>query len=42
MQVVLKLVRINPSVAPVPPVILKGVESVVVINSMPKETTLPS
>ena len=38
----IKLVRINPSVSAVPPVILKGVESVVVINSMPKETTLPS
>jgi hypothetical protein len=37
-----KLVRVNPTMLPVPPVILKGVESVVVINSMPKETTLPS
>lgn len=38
----IKLVRVNPSIPAVPPVILKGVESVVVINSMPKETTLPS
>jgi hypothetical protein len=38
----IKLVRVNSNVPPVPPVILKGVESVVVINSMPKETTLPS
>jgi hypothetical protein len=38
----LKLVRVNPTILPVPPVILKGVESVVVINSMAKETTLPS
>jgi hypothetical protein len=38
----IKLVRVNPNVTPVPPVILKGVESVVVINSMAKETTLPS
>jgi hypothetical protein len=38
----IKLVRVNPNVPPVPPVILKGVASVVVINSMPKETTLPS
>jgi hypothetical protein len=38
----IKLVRVNPSIPPVPPVILKGVESIVVINSMAKETTLPS
>src|SRR5215470_7807174 len=38
----IKLVRVNPSIPPVPPVILKGVDSVVVINSMAKETTLPS
>jgi hypothetical protein len=38
----IKLVRVNPNIAPVPPVILKGVESVVVINAMAKETTLPS
>jgi hypothetical protein len=38
----IKLVRVNPNIPPVPPVILKGVESVVVINSMAKETTLPS
>jgi hypothetical protein len=38
----IKLVRVNPNVPPVPPVILKGVESVVVLDSMPKETTLPS
>jgi len=37
-----KLIRVNSNVPTVPPVILKGVESVVVINSMPKETTLPS
>jgi hypothetical protein len=37
-----KLIRVNANVPPVPPVILKGVESVVVINSMAKETTLPS
>src|SRR5689334_18231144 len=38
----IKLIRVNPNIPPVPPVILKGVESVVVLNSMPKETTLPS
>src|SRR6266496_3708255 len=38
----IKLVRVNPTIPPVPPVILKGVESVVVVNSMAKETTLPS
>jgi len=38
----IKLVRVNPNIPPVPPIILKGVESVVVINSMAKETTLPS
>ena len=38
----IKLVRVNATVPPVPPVILKGVESVLVINAMPKETTLPS
>ena len=38
----IKLIRVNPNLTPVPPVILKGVESVVVLNSMPKETTLPS
>ena len=38
----IKLVRVNPNIPPVPPVILKGVESVVVLNSMAKETTLPS
>ena len=38
----IKLVRVNPNILPVPPVILKGVESVLVINSMAKETTLPS
>jgi hypothetical protein len=38
----IKLVRVNPSIPPVPPVVLKGVESVVIINSMAKETTLPS
>jgi hypothetical protein len=38
----IKLVRVNPNIPLVPPVILKGVESVVVINSMAKETTLPS
>ena len=38
----IRLIRVNPIVPLVPPVILKGVESVVVINSMPKETTLPS
>jgi hypothetical protein len=38
----IKLIRVNPNVPLVPPVILKGVESVVVISSMPKETTLPS
>lgn len=38
----IKLVRVNPNLLPVPPVVLKGVESVVVINSMAKETTLPS
>jgi hypothetical protein len=38
----IKLVRVNPSILPVPPVILRGVESVVVMNSMAKETTLPS
>jgi hypothetical protein len=38
----IKLVRVNPNVPLVPPVILKGVESIVVLNAMPKETTLPS
>ena len=38
----IKLVRVNPNVPPVPPVVLKGVESVLVLNSMAKETTLPS
>jgi len=38
----IKLVRVNPNILPVPPVILKGVESLMVINSMAKETTLPS
>jgi hypothetical protein len=38
----IKLVRVNPIIPPVPPVILMGVESVVVVNSMAKETTLPS
>jgi len=38
----IKLVRVDPNIPPVPPVILKGVGSVVVINSMAKETTLPS
>jgi len=38
----IKLVRVNPNIPPVPPVILKGVESVVVLNSMAKETTLPA
>jgi len=37
-----KLIRVNPNVPAVPPVVLKGVESVVVLDSMPKETTLPS
>jgi hypothetical protein len=36
-----KLIRVNANVPAVPPVILKGVESVAVINAMPKETTLP-
>jgi hypothetical protein len=38
----IKLIRVNPNVPLVPPVILKGVEAVMVINAMPKETTLPS
>jgi hypothetical protein len=38
----IKLIRVNPNIPPVPPVILKGVDAVVVINSMAKETTLPS
>jgi len=38
----IKLVRVNVNIPPVPPVVLKGVESVVVINAMAKETTLPS
>jgi len=38
----IKLIRVNPNVPPVPPVVLKGVESIAVINSMPKETTLPA
>jgi hypothetical protein len=38
----IRLIRVNPNVPAVPPVVLKGVESVVVIDSMPKETTLPS
>ena len=38
----IKLIRVNPNIPPVPPVILRGVESLVVINSMAKESTLPS
>lgn len=38
----IRLTRVNPTIAPVPPVILKGVDSVMVLNAMPKETTLPS
>jgi hypothetical protein len=38
----IKLVRVDASVPPVPPIVLKGVESVVVINAMPRETTLPA
>ena len=38
----IQLLRVNPNIPPVPPVILKGVDSVVVMNSMAKETTLPS
>src|SRR6185295_20106380 len=38
----IRLLRVNPSIAPVPPVILKGVDSLIVLNAMPKETTLPS
>ena len=38
----IKVIRVNANVPAVPPVILRGVESVAVINSMPKETTLPS
>jgi len=37
----IKLIRVDPKVPAVPPVVLKGVESVAVINAMPKETTLP-
>jgi len=38
----IKLIRVNPNVPPVPPIVLKGVESIAVINAMPKETTLPA
>lgn len=38
----IKLIRVNPNLLAVPPVVLKGVDSVMVLNSMPKETTLPS
>jgi hypothetical protein len=38
----IKLIRVDPSVPPVPPIILKGVESLAVINAMPRETTLPA
>src|SRR5262249_20452121 len=38
----IRLLRVNPTIAPVPPVILKGVDSLIVLNAMPKETTLPS
>jgi len=38
----IRLLRVNPSIAPVPPVRLKGVDSIMVLNAMPKETTLPS
>src|SRR5258705_4161448 len=38
----IKLVRVSPNIVPVPPVILKGIESLLVINAMAKETTLPS
>lgn len=37
-----KLIRVNATVPAVPPVVLKGVESVVVLNAMAKETTLPA
>lgn len=38
----IRLLRVNPAIAPVPPVVLKGVDSVLVLNAMAKETTLPS
>jgi len=38
----IKLIRVDPNVPAVPPIILKGVESVAVINAMPRETTLPA
>lgn len=38
----IRLLRVNPTIVPVPPVRLMGVESVIVLNAMPKETTLPS
>lgn len=38
----IKLIRVAPSLTPVPPVILKGVASLVVINAVSVDTTLPS
>jgi hypothetical protein len=38
----IKLIRVAPNLTPVPPVILKGVASLVVINAVSVDTTLPS
>ncbi|HMG74013.1 MAG TPA: hypothetical protein VK582_10980, partial [Pyrinomonadaceae bacterium] len=38
----IKLVRVAPNVTPVPPVILKGVMSIVVVNAVAVDATLPA
>jgi len=38
----IKLIRVAPNLTPVPPVVLKGVASLVVINAVSVDTTLPS
>jgi hypothetical protein len=38
----IKLIRVMPTIAPVPPVFLKGVESLLVVSTEANESTLPS
>lgn len=38
----IRLIRVTPNIAPVPPVVLKGVESLVVVSAVANESTLPS
>src|ERR1044071_4624080 len=38
----IRVVRVNPTIVSLPPVRLNGVNSVIVLNAMSKETTLPS